>query len=32
MRPDRAKRRDFPVSYMELIDMFLDFSKTSFEF
>ncbi|MHA2054407.1 MAG: DinB family protein, partial [Candidatus Hodarchaeales archaeon] len=30
--PDRSKQKDFPVSYMELIDKFLEFSKISFDF
>jgi uncharacterized damage-inducible protein DinB len=30
--PDRAKQREFPISYMGLIDIFLDFSKTSFDY
>lgn len=32
MGPDRAQQRDFPFTYMELIDTFLEFSKISFEF
>jgi len=32
MGPDRAKQRNFPISYRELIDTFLDFSKISFEY
>lgn len=30
--PDRANKRNFPLSYKELIDTFLAFSKTSFEY
>ena len=32
MGPDRVKQRNFPISYRELIDTFLDFSKISFEY
>ncbi|MHA2226368.1 MAG: DinB family protein [Candidatus Hodarchaeales archaeon] len=32
MGPDRANQREFPMSYMELIDKFLEFSKISFEY
>jgi hypothetical protein len=30
--PDRTKQREFPISYMGLIDTFLEFSKASFEY
>ncbi len=30
--PDRAKQRDFPLPYKELIDKFLEFSKISFDY
>jgi hypothetical protein len=32
MGPDRASKRAFPISYAALIDLFLDFSKTGFEY
>ncbi|UCE12165.1 MAG: DinB family protein [Candidatus Heimdallarchaeota archaeon] len=32
MGPDRANHREFPLSYMELIDKFLEFSKSSFDY
>ncbi len=30
--PNRAKLRDFPVSYLDLIEKFLEFSKISFDY